>query len=152
MRYTGIVAIAALTVLTACGGKVYDTYRHTSVEGWERNDTLCYDVNKVHSQGNYVVELGVRTAYSYPFVALTLIVDQTILPSGTTLTDTINCKLVTPPHSQKTGGISIFQYNTTVRELKLNAKDSLHITVRHDMKRDILPGISDVGISVKAIR
>lgn len=152
MRYTGILAIAVLAILTACDGKVYDTYRHTSLDGWERNDTLCYDVNKMAHQGNYMVELGLRTSYSYPFMALTLIVDQTILPAGTTVTDTLNCELIKPNHTQKTGGISVFQYHTLVRQLSLNANDSLHITVRHDMKRDILPGISDVGISIKAIQ
>lgn len=149
MRNLGLLTGIVMMILTACDGKVYDTYRHTSLEGWERNDTLCYDVAKMAKAGDYLVELGLRTDYDYPFVAITLIVDQTILPEGTTLRDTLDCRLVKPNSTQKTGGISCFEYNTEVRRLRLNANDSMHITVRHDMKRDILPGVSDVGISVR---
>ena len=149
MRNLGLLIGIVMMILTACDGKVYDTYRHTSLEGWERNDTLCYDVAKMAQAGDYLVELGLRTDYDFPFVAITLIVDQTILPEGTTLRDTLDCRLVKTNSTQKTGGISCFEYNTEVRRLRLNANDSMHITVRHDMKRDILPGVSDVGISVR---
>ena len=31
----------------------------------------------------------------------------------------------------------------------MNQGDSIHITVRHDMKREILPGVSDIGVKVE---
>ena len=40
MRNLGLLTGIVMMILTACDGKVYDTYRHTSLEGWERNDTL----------------------------------------------------------------------------------------------------------------
>ena len=43
-------------------------------------------------------------------------------------------------------GISTYQYNFHLTTLTLNEGDSLHIAVRHNMKREILPGISDIGI------
>ena len=74
MRNLGLLTGIVMMILTACDGKVYDTYRHTSLEGWERNDTLCYDVTKMAQAGDYLVELGLRTDYDFPFVAITLIV------------------------------------------------------------------------------
>ena len=152
MRNLALLAGIVMMILTACDGRVYDTYRHTSLEGWERNDTLCYDVARMTHGGDYLVQLGLRTDYDFPFVAITLIVDQTILPAGITLRDTLDCRLIKPNSTQKSGGISCFEYNTEVRKLRLNANDSLHITVRHDMKRDILPGVSDVGISIRQMK
>jgi hypothetical protein len=35
-----------------------------------------------------------------------------------------------------------------VRQLQLQEGDSLHVVVRHNMKREILPGIFDVGIKL----
>ena len=58
MRNLGLLTGIVMMILTACDGKVYDTYRHTSLEGWERNDTLCYDVAKMAQAGDYLVELG----------------------------------------------------------------------------------------------
>ena len=44
--------------------------------------------------------------------------------------------------------MSYYQYQVPVNDITLQQGDSLHICVRHDMKREILPGISDVGIKM----
>ena len=38
--------------------------------------------------------------------------------------------------------------NFPVNDLQLNKGDSLHICVMHNMKREIMPGIADIGISL----
>ena len=48
-------------------------------------------------------------------------------------------------------GVGSYQYHFRVSEMNLKAKDSLHICVRHDMKREIMPGISDVGIEISRL-
>ncbi|MFQ9996553.1 MAG: gliding motility lipoprotein GldH, partial [Hoylesella buccalis] len=40
------------------------------------------------------------------------------------------------------------QYAFDITSMDLHEGDSLHISVRHDMKREILPGISNVGVSL----
>lgn len=143
-----MVLLIGAMLLVACDGTVYDTYRHTPTAGWEKNDTLFYDIPPVRSAADYELQLGIRTNNAFPFVAVTLIIDQTVLPSGQTMSDTLDCHLTKENSTQKPNGISYSQYTTVVRRLRLAAKDSLHITVRHDMKRDILPGVSDVGIAL----
>lgn len=148
MRTICVLAIVALATLSACDSKVYDTYHHTPLAGWEKNDTLYYDVPRITRAGIYELTLGVRTNNAFPFMAITLIVDQTILPSRQTVSDTLDCQLVKSGGTYKEGGINYYEYTTHVRTLSLAPQDSLHITVRHDMKRDILPGVSDVGIAL----
>ena len=148
MRTACVLTIVALVALSACDSKVYDTYRHTPLAGWDKNDTLYYDVPAITRAGTYVLTLGVRTNNTFPFMGLTLIVDQTLLPSRHTVSDTLDCRLVKPGGTYKEGGINYYEYTTPVRTLSLAPQDSLHITVRHDMKRDILPGVSDVGIAL----
>jgi gliding motility-associated lipoprotein GldH len=43
-------------------------------------------------------------------------------------------------------GINYYQYNFHIADVALIEGDSLRISIRHDMKREILPGISDIGI------
>ena len=45
-------------------------------------------------------------------------------------------------------GVSYFQYNFMLSEVDLREGDSLHVCVRHIMKREILPGISDIGLKM----
>ena len=145
-----LLAAMLLLVLSACNRKlVYDRYLSTPISGWEKNDTLSYDIRPVSGTDTYDMWLGLRTSEAYPFTAITLIVEQHIYPTDTIVNDTVNCKL-TDRHGNASGtGVNFHQYRFPVTELQLQDGDSIHIRVRHDMKREILPGISDVGISLR---
>ena len=139
-----------LLVLSACNRKlVYDRYLSTPISGWEKNYTLSYDIRPGSGTDTCDMWLGLRTSEAYPFTAITLIVEQHIYPKDTIVNDTVNCKL-TDRHGNASGtGVNFHQYRFPVTELQLQDGDSIHIRVRHDMKREILPGISDVGISLR---
>ena len=144
--------MTAVVVMAACnGGMVYDRYTNTPVLGWEKNDTLYYSVPAVKSGGTYAANLGLRTTDSYPFTSLTLIVEQRKVAADkavTVVTDTVACQLTDRKGNAAGKGISYHQYQFPVTELTLQDGDSLFVSIRHDMKREILPGISDVGFSL----
>jgi gliding motility-associated lipoprotein GldH len=81
-------------------------------------------------------------------MGLTLVVEQEVWPSGLTRSDTLWCRLVDSDGNIQGEGISNFQYNFQLLNLRLNSSDSLRVTVRHNMKREILPGISDIGLTL----
>lgn len=159
-----IIILFSFIVFVSCtGNMVYDHYEHTPVAGWDKVDVLSYDVPALQDSGRYSISLGLRINDVYPFQGLTLIVEQEVIPVSTvkgkngtrkiigkprTYTNTLNCELFDRKGTVKGQGISYYQYHFRVSELDLNKDDSLHITVRHGMKREIMPGIADVGISV----
>ena len=135
-----------MAVICSCtGNKVYDKYQHTPIAGWEKNDTLKFEVPRMKNDGVFLANLGLRINGSYPFMGLTLIIDQTVYPSHLTKSDTINCNLIDKGGNSKGLGISYYQYNFTIDKISLSKGDSLVVSVRHNMKREILPGISDIG-------
>ncbi len=142
--------VAFLLICTACTrDRVYDHYNHTPIAGWEKIDTLTYNVPPLAHSGKYGMELGLRTNNAFPFISLTLIVEQTIYPSQETRRDTVECKLIDKAGASNGKGVSYYQYQFPVNEQFLQQDDSLYITIRHDMQREILPGISDVGINIR---
>lgn len=144
-----IIGVALLLLLTACNRQtVYNHYEHTPVTGWEKNDTLIFYTEPLTATSQYVEEVGVRISGDYPFMSLILIIDQTILPSFETRSDTLTCSLIDERGNAKGYGVSHYQYKFPLMTLPLREGDRLHISVRHDMKREILPGISDVGIKL----
>lgn len=133
-------------VLLSCtGNKVYDRYVHTPVSGWEKNDTLVFNLQRMADSGDYASELGLRVTSDYPFMGLTLIVDQWVYPARRHYVDTLNCKLMDAKGNSMGVGMSYYQFRFPIRELPLHRADSVVVKIRHDMKREILPGISDVG-------
>lgn len=147
MRRLAFISIFFL-LLSCTGRKVYDTYHHTFISGWDRGEVLSYDVPKVKTASKYSTMLGLRVSDVYPFQSLTLIVEQTVYPKKITRRDTLNCQIYDSRGTIRGKGISYFQYHYQVSQMNLQEGDSLHVTVRHDMRREIIPGIADVGIEI----
>lgn len=138
-----------LLSLAACNRRlVYDKYQSTPVAGWEKNDTLSFGISPVDSAASYEARLGLRVTDAYPFTALTLIVEQHVFPSDEVRVDTVQCQLADARGNAVGKGVSYHQYQFHVATVQLQHGDSIHVRVRHDMKREILPGVSDVGMSL----
>ncbi len=143
------IGVFATLLLTACKQKtVYNRYLHTSVTGWERNDTLFYTIPSMKEGGNYLEEVGIRINGDYPFLALTLIIEQTKVNEQVMQRDTLQCDLIDKQGRYKGKGISHYQNTFLLKTISLNKNDSLRIAIRHDMKREMLPGITDIGVKI----
>lgn len=142
--------LLASCVISSCNGrKVYDKYVHTPIAGWEKNDMLTFDIPRVKTKGTYSTDIGLRIFNSYPFTGVTLVIERRVFPSAISRKDTLRCTLTDNAGQRIGNGVNYYQYAFGLPDIKLKEGDSLHITVRHDMKREILPGISDVGISLR---
>lgn len=136
-------------MLMSCDNRtVFSHYESTSVRGWERNDTLSFYLEPMQETNLYAEEIGVRITGDYPFKGLSLIVEQTILPSNATIIDTLSCNLVDDAGHAYGKGINHYQYLFPLTTLKLNKGESVYVAIRHCMKREILPGITDIGLTL----
>ncbi len=137
-------------VVSACGGEtVYDKFVSMPSDGLEKNDTAVFDVPPAASSGRYIREVGLRIAAAYPFTSLSLEVCQTVEPGHRVSVDTLDCRLYDDDGNVLGHGISVYQYGFALPDIDLQKGDSLHVRVRHVMKREILPGITDIGFSLK---
>lgn len=141
-----------MTSVMSCGDRrVYHHYEHTPLWGWEKLDTLKYEVPPVKTTGNYALQTGVRINSTYPYMSMTMVVEQTLHRKGKkaeTNTQRINCKLIDANGKAYGKGSSNWQYQYDIKTLPLEEGDSLSFRIRHDMKREMLPGVSDVGIAL----
>jgi gliding motility-associated lipoprotein GldH len=144
----GFVLAVALGLASCDRKTAYFHYMHASVSGWGKNDTLTFDVPPL-SAGAYREDLGLRIDNSFPFMGICFVIKQTFLPSGYVHCDTVNCRLFGEDGEKKGPGISYSQYLFHINTLRLQEGDSLHICVRHNMKREIMPGVVDVGIRLQ---
>ena len=142
--------ICLLTVALALAGcnrqTVYHHYEKASVDGWERNDTLVFNVSPASSDAVLQEEVQLRINNKYPFMGLSLIVEQTTFPSNVRRVDTLNCHLIDKKGGVEGKGINYVQYGFYLTDISVSEGDSLSIALHHNMKREILPGIIDLGI------
>lgn len=63
-------------------------------------------------------------------------------------TDTVVCRFMTAGGDLMAGGVSLAQYTFTLPPLTLPRGAEGRIVVRHLMLKEVIPGISDVGVSL----
>lgn len=126
-------------------------YCPTPVEGWESGDTLRFRIDTIREAGTYSLSLGVRSSASlpYPFQRLYVVVRQQWHHPEESRHDTVACELVSPDGEIQGQGVSIYQYICPVGECELSEGQTGEITVNHIMRREILPGITDIGIRLE---
>lgn len=139
-----------ITLLAACHtAPTYHNYRSVSVEGWESKDTLSFSIDSLPEEGTYVLSLGVRTAVNYPFQSLWVVVKQNWNAPLRQRIDTVAC-ITHDSHGNALGtGVSRNQQVQPFDTLQLPTGAKGIISIRHIMRRDLLPGMSDVGIELR---
>ncbi len=148
-----LTVVCFVVMLMSCNGrKVYDSFEHTPLYGWERNDTVTFCVPAVEDDGTYSLYLNLRTDNNFPFTNITMIVNRSVSPSGLHCTDTLKCQLADYRGQSLGKGINLYQYTFPISTAQLAKGDSLSVKVNHNMMREILPGISDIGLTIKKER
>ena len=152
MRRNSLKALYLITValaFAACNrNAIYSHYQPIDVAGWQRADTISFVTAPIAHAGYYDETLGLRIDGDFPFTQLTLIVEQQARPSGLARTDTVVAILTDKKGIILGNGINLYVYNMPMPKMKLLKDDTLSVHVRHDMLRDPLPGITDVGFTL----
>lgn len=136
-------------LLTACQQRtVYHTYRETPIEGWEQNDTILFHVDSIRHPGVYHMSIGLRTTAAYAYRTLWLLVESHWQNPGLRTRDTLVCHLTNNDGDLNGRGIDTYQYTYPLAPIRLRSGQTGTISVRHIMRRDILPGVSDIGVEI----
>lgn len=149
--HAAVVWLVTALVAAACGSDVaYSRYESTPIDGWRRGDTLSFVVPPVPQLGENEASLGVRVSYLYPYGNLALAVEQQSFADGTTFRlDTIECFFSDSADVSHGKGISLYHHDESLRMAAELRSDTVKIRVWHVMSRTSLPGISDVGITIR---
>lgn len=144
------VAICASALLLSCtDNRVFHAYKSVDANAWNKQDIVEFTVDSLQATANYQEAIGIRINNDYPFTTLNIIVEQTVYPSKQHFNDTIDCRLI-DEDGQKIGrGQSLWLTTHHLRDIQLTSKDSLVINLRHNMRREMLEGVTDIGVIIE---
>lgn len=148
-----IAGIIIVSGFLACNdGRIYDHYEHIEADGWERSDTVSFGFPCTHD-GTYSINVGLRANQKFPYKTISMIVEQTIFPSRKTWRDTITCQII-DDNGYLTGkhGISNCEIRHNLTNYRLQKNDSVRIRINHCMRRETIPGISEIGINATRLQ
>lgn len=136
-------------LLASCQGSPFFTrYQSVDSEGWCARDYLRYRLPDVGHDTDATFRIGVRTTSLYSYSGLSLRV-RLYEQGREVMCDTVRFGIFGgDSHSDGSG----FPFTTHQQELTRRytlRKDSVYrLRIYHIMRKDPLPGISDVGVEV----
>lgn len=138
-----------LTMLSSCHkDRVFHHFENTENGAWDKNNNVEFCIPTLEQSGNYAMVVGLRLTNAYPFKNLHMIVSTTQMPSGKVIKDDIVCRVTDKDGRMLGKGVSLYQYRIPVRKQFYMTGDSIHVSISHNMKRETLPGIMDIGLEL----
>ena len=141
----------AAALLFSCDPRtVFDNYSAIEPTGWNKDSVKVFQVpvkdSTVHH--NIYINLRNRTSYSYNNIWLFIGISS---PAGETIQDTVQFLLADPSgrwSGKGFGGVkdNRFLYRSNVY---FPHAGTYLFSVRHGMRQELLPGISDIGFRVE---
>ncbi len=128
---------------------LFAEYEDVKSAVWESGDAKYFFPPAITEDGEYDISLLLRADRSFPFMNITVAVDETIFPSNENHTNLVCCPLFDKKGNATGKGINLFQYSCPIETRKLSRGDSLVIVVKHGMRREMLPGITNAGIKIE---
>lgn len=144
-----MLSLILVLALTGCERRpAAFAFRSSPVDGWEQGDTLRFHIDSLRKAGDYQLTLGLRTSASTPcpFQCIWLVMRQQWHNPDTLINDTIECRLTDTKGDVLGDGVSLYTITCPVRQLQLHQGTSADISIHHIMRREMLTGVSDVGI------
>ena len=140
-----------LSSLVSCtGNTLYHSYQSLPVEGWERRDTVCFEVPKAEEDISGTLFIGLRTVAHVGIQDVVLAVEQCDEMGAVCRCDTVRYPLTDTEGNALAGGVNIHQYETKHLPLLLRKGNSTTIRIHHLMRHETLSGLTELGIRIEA--
>lgn len=146
-----VLAIVAATAISACDNHtVYHSYQSIPEKGWEKSDTLFFQVPVNDSLTIFQLSAGVRNENNYPYQDLYLFISHNLEDSTKWQTDTLRFTLSDKEGKWTgTGWGNLYQSVQPMKSAVTRHAGNYTFKVSHGMKDEILSGISDIGIKIE---
>lgn len=146
-----LLLIAGLVI--ACNEQtVYHSYHSISPRGWNKSDTLLFNVPITDSLKTLRLFAEVRNKGKYLYQDFYLVVSHNLQDSTAFETDTLRFVLVDKEGKwQGRGWGSLFQSALLMKEVVVRYPGNYRFKASQGMKDDTLVGISDIGIKIEQL-
>ena len=141
--------LIGLFLYSCTGNTLYHSYQSLPAEGWDRSDTIRFDVPETRRGINGSLFIGLRTVAHIGFRDIVLAVEQYDDAGMVCRCDTIRYPLTDEEGNALTKGVNTRQYETQQLPLRIRKGQSGSIRIHHLMRREMISGITEVGIRIE---
>lgn len=131
----------------ACtGNTMFHSYKSLPADGWDRRDTVCFQLAKAKEDVCGTLTIGLRTKAHVGIRDIVLAVEQCNEKSEVIRRDTLRCPLTNAEGDALSGGVNLRQYETQGLPFLMREGKSASIRIHHLMRQETMQGITELGI------
>ena len=135
--------------LSSCtGNTLYHHYQSLPAEGWERRDTVCFELPRQEKDIRGTLFIGLCTTAQVGFRDIVLAVEQCDEMSNVCRRDTVRYQLTNAEGDALGKGVNIHQYETQQLPIHLPKDQRSTIRIHHLMRHETIYGITELGIKI----
>ena len=135
--------------LTACiGGTYFHSYKPLPEEGWERRDTICFDLPQADHDFNGTLTIGLRTKAYIGMQDIVLAVEQLNDSAEVCRRDTIRYPLTNTEGDALARGVNHHQYETEQLPISMKKGQGGSVRIHHLMRNELVQGFTELGIKI----
>ena len=148
MSRTLSCSLIALSLAACTGGTVLHSYKPLPREGWDRCDTVRFDLPEAERDIDGTLFIGLRTTANIHYQDVVLAVEQHLDAPFAYRCDTVRYPLADAEGFALSPGVNHHQYESQQVPFHLQKGQSGSVRIRHLMRHEVVPGITEVGIKV----
>lgn len=141
-----------LVMAASChwGGTVFHQCRAVDGDGWQRSDTLLFELPVLPKQKEVDFLVDVRYTGEFPYRHLWLVIQSNVTDSLLWQTDTLCCTLYDEKGNfAGTGMAGVYQVEVPLATCIPDGSSCARVQIGHCVNDESVKGIMDVGIRVK---
>lgn len=148
----GIILLFVASTLVACDEQtIYHSFQSLPAEGWQKKDTLSFNVEVPDSFTYYKLSVEIRNRNNYPYQNINLSISY-IAPTDTNSlpADTVQLTLADKKGKWKgTGWGSLYQSEFPVGGVQISKSGNYQFKIAYTFPDKVISGINDIGIKLK---
>lgn len=148
MRRAILLPLIGLSIAACTDGTVLHSYKPLPADGWDKRDTICFDVPQTETDINGTLLIGLRTTSNIGMQDVVLAVEQIGETASLCRCDTIRYPLTDAEGNALSKGVNTHQYETQHIPFHIQKGQSCSVRIHHLMRKETILGISEVGIRI----
>ena len=141
--------LSSICIASCIGGTFFHSYKPLPAEGWERRDTICFDLPQAAQDFNGTLTIGLRTKTSISMQEVVLAVEQCDKTSSTYHCDTVRYPLTDAEGFALAKGVNNHQYETRHLPFSMKKDQCISVRIHHLMRNEMVQSITELGIKIE---
>ena len=142
------LSLGSILCAACIRGTLMHHFEHIDPEGWDRSDTLLFQLPPITHEGHFQFDVNMRYTNSFPYKGIWMVAETRLNHPVAARRDTLYMEAADERGIPVGDGLNLLQLSTPLYSLHLEPGQEGTLRLYHLMRPETMPGIREIGIKV----